>query len=199
VIRTVEQLTRVRISHFAIIDWDGFSDLTNALGGITVDVPVSSYDPMNKVSWKAGIHHLDGKQALLYVRDRYGLANGDFGRELRQQNFLRAVFEKLRSTGALTDPLRAGTVLHALTEAVSVDSTLSDREMMSLAFSLRSLKPGQMVFATAPYLGTGQVGSQSVVRLNLPLDRGFWHAFEYDSLPAFMRARGLHRLGESTP
>jgi LCP family protein required for cell wall assembly len=198
-IQTVEQLTHVRIDHFAIIDWAGFRDVTNALGGVTIKIPVTSYDPENHVTWAAGIHHLNGAQALLYVRDRYGLANGDFGREDRQQNYLRAVFAQLSRSGTLTNPLRADSVLRALSNAVSVDSTLTGSEMIRLALGLRGLKPGQIVFATAPYLGTGGVDGQSIVRLNQSVGRGFWHAFQYDSLPAFMRAHGLHSLGTSTP
>jgi LCP family protein required for cell wall assembly len=197
-IRTVEQLTNVRINHFAIIDWAGFRDVTDALGGVTVRIPVTSYDPDNHVTWTAGTHHLNGAQALLYVRDRYGLASGDFGRERRQQAYLRAMFTQLRRQGLLTNPLGAASVLRALASAVSVDSTLSDGEMMSLALGLRGLSLAHVVFATAPYLGTGWVDGQSIVRLNRSVDRGFWHAFEYDSLPAFMRAHGLRPLGAST-
>jgi LCP family protein required for cell wall assembly len=198
-IRTVEHLTHVRINHFAMIDWDGFRAVTNALGGVTVNIPATSYDPANRVTWTAGAHHLDGTQALLYVRDRYGLASGDFDRERRQQNYLRAMFGQVRRAGTLANPLRAGSVMHALSGAVSVDSTLSDSEMMHLALSLRGLSMSRIVFATAPNLGTGSVSGQSVVRLNQAVGRGFWHAFEYDSMPAYLQAHGLSRLGASTP
>jgi LCP family protein required for cell wall assembly len=197
-VRTVEQLTQVRIDHVAIINWDGFQAVTNALGGVTVDIPQTVYETPGLI-WTAGVHHLDGAQALNYVRDRYGLATGDFDREARQQYFLRAVFTQLGREGKLTNPLQDISVLQALSQAVSVDSTMSNGELTSLAFSLRSLSPSKIVFTTAPYTGTGQVGSQSVVFLNQSLDPGFWHAFEYDSLPAFMAAHHLQQLGATTP
>jgi LCP family protein required for cell wall assembly len=198
-IRTVEQLTKVRINHFAIIDWDGFRAVTNALGGVTLNIPSTSYDPANHITWTAGTHHLDGTQALLYVRDRYGLAGGDFDRERRQQNYLRAMFTQVRHAGLLANPLQAGSVAHALSNAVSVDSTLGNSQMLHLALSLSKLNMSRIVFATAPYSGTGSVDGQSIVRLNQSIGRRFWHAFEHDSLPAFMRAHGLARLGASTP
>jgi LCP family protein required for cell wall assembly len=198
-IRTVEQLTDVRIDHVAVIDWDGFKDLTNDLGGVTIDIPVTSYDPANHVTWTKGVHHLNGTQALLYVRDRYGLANGDFGREARQQNFLRAVFMKLHHSISLTDPLHMATLAHDLSEAVSVDDTLTDSDLEHLLLDMRNLSTSNIVFATVPYLGTGQVGTQSVVNLDPELDQGFWHAFEYDTLPAFMQEEGLKTLGATTP
>ncbi|MGE5289861.1 MAG: LCP family protein [Micromonosporaceae bacterium] len=196
-VRTVEQLTKVHVDHIAVIDWDGFRAVTDALGGVTVKIPVTSYDPANRVTWTAGTHHLDGAQALLYVRDRYGLAAGDFAREQRQQNFLRAIIKQIRAEGTLTNPLQTSSVLRALTRAVSVDSTLSNNQMTSLALSLRRLNMSQVVFATAPNTGTGRVGSQSVVFLNRSLGKGFWKAFENDTLPAFMKAHGLKKLGAS--
>jgi len=198
-IRTVEQLTDVRIDHVAVIDWDGFKDLTNDLGGVNIDVPVTSYDSANHVTWAKGIHHLNGSQALLYVRDRYGLTNGDFGREARQQNFLRAVFEKLHDSVSLTSPLHMASLARDLSKAVSVDDTLSDSDIEHLLLDMRHLSTSNIVFATAPYFGTGQVGSQSVVNLDPALDQGFWHAFEYDTLPAFMHEEGLKPLGATTP
>jgi len=197
-IRTVEQLTDVRINHVAVIDWDGFKDLTNDLGGVNVDIPVSSYDPANHIHWTKGIHHLNGTQALLYVRDRYGLTDGDFGREARQQNFLRAVFEKLHDSVSLTSPLHMASLVRDLSQAVSVDDTLSDSNIEHLLLDMRNLSTSNITFATVPYFGTGQAGSQSVVNLDPALDQGFWHAFEYDTLPAFMQEEGLKPLG-ATP
>lgn len=198
-VRTVEHLTHVRIDHVAVIDWAGFRTVTDALGGVTLNIPLTTYDPANHVTWTAGTHHLDGQQALLYVRDRYGLSGGDFARERRQQYFLRAVFMQLRKTGKLTNPLQEASVLRALSQAVSVDSTLSNARLTSLALSLRGLNTGGVVFATAPTDGTGAVGSQSVVWLNGSIGQAFWHAFEYDSLPSFMRAHKLAGLGSTTP
>jgi LCP family protein required for cell wall assembly len=198
-VRTVEKLTGVRIDHVAIIDWDGFRSVTDALGGVTVDIPVTSYDPANHITWTAGVHHLDGAAALLYVRDRYGLTSGDFDRERRQQYFLRAVFKQLRKEGKLTNPLQTSSVLRALTSAVSVDSTLSNGEITRLALSLRRLDLSSVVFATVPYTGTGWAGSQSVVWLNRKIDPGFWHAFDDDTLPAYMKAHEVKQLGAATP
>jgi LCP family protein required for cell wall assembly len=198
-IRTVEQLTHVRIDHVAILDWAGFRDLTNELGGITITIPVTSYDPSNKVTWTKGTHHLDGAQALLYVRDRYGLVSGDFGREARQQNFLRAVFWKLHDEADPRDPFHVLSLVRDLTQAISVDTTVTNSDIEHWVLSMRGMNPSSIIFTTVPYDGTGQVGSQSVVELNPALDRGFWHAFEYDTLPAFMTAHHLQALGPTTP
>jgi LCP family protein required for cell wall assembly len=188
-IETVEHLTGVRVDHFAIINWAGFRALTNALGGVTVNVPKTTYDPSSQVIWTPGQHHLDGTQALEYVTDRHGLLSGYVGLEQRQQEYLRGVLKQLRLTGMLANPLSAGTVLHALTSAVSVDSTISVSAMLHLALSISGLNTNRIVFGTAPYVtATAVHRSQSVVQLNRTVGAGFWHAFEYDSLPAFMTA-----------
>jgi LCP family protein required for cell wall assembly len=198
-IQTVEHLTDVRVDHFAIIDWAGFRSLTDALGGVTVKVPVTTYDPPIHVTWAAGAQHFNGTQALQYITDRRGPPRGDIGVEQRQQDYLRAVFQQLHRTGTLANPLGASSVMHALTAAVSVDSTLSVTAMLHLALGLRGLNTGGIVFATAPYLATSTAGGQSTVRLNQAMGRGFWHAFEYDSLPEYLKKHGLNRFGASTP
>ena len=159
---------------------------------------MTSHDPANNVTWTKGMHHLDGAQALLYVRDRYGLSNGDFGREARQQIFLRTMFWKLHDEVRPTDPLHAFSLVRNLSQAISVDTTLSNSDIEHLLLSVRGLNGSNIVFTTVPYSGTGQVSSQSVVKLDPSLDQGFWHAFEYGTLPAFMQAHGLQPLGATT-
>ena len=198
-IQTVEHLTNVRVDHFAIIDWAGFRNLTNSLGGVTVKVPETTYDPPIHVTWPAGAQHFNGTQALQYITDRHGPPSGDIGVVQRQQEYLRALFQQLHRTGTLANPLAASSVMHSLTAAVSVANTLSVTALLHLALSLRGLHTSGVVFATAPYLVTGKAGGQSTVRLNQAVDRGFWHAFEYDSLPAYMQEHGLDPLGVSAP
>jgi anionic cell wall polymer biosynthesis LytR-Cps2A-Psr (LCP) family protein len=198
-IETVEHLTGVRVDHFAIINWAGFRALTNALGGVTVNVPATTYDPASQLAWTPGQHHLDGTQALQYVTARHGLLSGDVGLEQRQQEYLRGVLQELRRTGTLADPLSAGSVMHALTSAVSVDSTLSVSAMLHLALSMSGLSTSRIVFGTAPYIGTAAERGQSVVQLDRAIGPGFWHAFEYDSLPAFMKAHDLKSFAPSAP
>lgn len=198
-IRTVERLTRVRIDHVAVIDWAGFRAVTDALGGVTVYVPATSYDPANHVTWTKGSHHLNGAQALLYVRDRHGLAGGDFDRVRRQQNFLRAVFTEIEHKASPANLWQTGSVLRTLSRVVSVDTTLSNSGIVSLANNMRHLRMGKIVFATVPYTGTGWAGSQSIVKLSQSLDAKFWRAFNNDTLAGFMQAHHLQRLGTSTP
>ncbi|HZK35612.1 MAG TPA: LCP family protein [Aeromicrobium sp.] len=73
-ISTIEHLSDLRMKHMAIIDWDGFKDLTTALGGVEIYIPETFRDPKQKVTWESGTQLLKGNKALAYVRTRYGLA-----------------------------------------------------------------------------------------------------------------------------
>ena len=88
-IRTVENLTGLHVDHFAVIDFAGFQAVVDSVGGI--DVGISAATSNEGVRFHQGVNHLDGAQALAYVRQRYGLADGDLDRAQRQQNAMRAV------------------------------------------------------------------------------------------------------------
>lgn len=194
-VATVEKLTGLRIDHVGVIDFAGFKKLTDALGGVTVTVSQTTYDSANKRTWTAGKHRLDGDEALLFVRQRYGLKRGDLDRVQRQQQYLRAVMNKLVSAGTLLNPLRANATLDAVTETVSVDTELSNNDLLKLALSLRGLRPGNVSFVTVPVTGTGSEGKQSVVYLDQARGPEFWRAVGADDLESYQGKNDLDRLG----
>ena len=168
-VRTLEKLTDVQIDHYAQIDFAGFKSMTDAVGG--VDIP--------------GAGHLDGASALVYVRERYSLAHGDFDRIKRQQAFLQALMAK--STGKISDPVALTKLLDAVTNSVSVDSGMSGGDMRSLALSMRSVRGGDVQFHTAPNKGTGMVGDQSVVFLDATAGKDLWEAMRNDRMSAWQQ------------
>src|SRR3712207_4875725 len=147
-IQTVEQLTGVRIDHYAAIDFDGLIQVTDDLGG--VDVVVAETTSNGPYTFPAGLNHLDGDQARWYVGQRYDLPGGDFDRVKRQQNYLRAMFGKLFSQDVFSSPGKLDSVLLAVTSAVAVDDSLGNGTLLSLAYSLRGLTPASVEFFTAP-------------------------------------------------
>ncbi|SDY66755.1 transcriptional attenuator, LytR family [Modestobacter sp. DSM 44400] len=179
-IQTVEQLTGVRIDHYAAIDFDGLIQVTDDLGGVDVTVPeTTSWGPY---TFTAGINHLDGDQARWYVGQRYGLPGGDFDRVKRQQNCLRAMFTKLFSQQVFTSPGRLDSSLLAVTDAVAPDDDLSNADLVTMAYGLRGLTPAIVEFFTAPVLGTGTEGSASVVYLDANTGNRRWGYLQTDSL-----------------
>ncbi|RBY87400.1 LCP family protein [Blastococcus sp. TF02A-26] len=181
-IQTVEQLTSVRIDHYVTIDFQGIIQVTDDLGG--VDVVVAEETSNGPYTFPAGVNHLDGDQARWYLGQRYGLEGGDFDRVRRQQQFLQAMFSKLFSSGTFDDLGRLDGALRTVTAAVAVDDTLSDADLLSLAYSLRGLRPENVESFTAPVLGTGREGAASVVYLDEVTGERMWAYLRSDSLAA---------------
>lgn len=188
-IRTVETLTGVRIDHFAILNFEGMQTMTDALGGVDVRVSRTVTDPMHHQTWPAGVNHLDGERALWFVRQRYGLAGGDFDRIKRQQAFLKALANKAVSRGTFRNPLKLNAFLEALTKSVSVDDTVKMGHLRALAFSARGMRAGDIAFMTAPTKGTGRVGAQSVVFLDPVRDRALFWALRQDKVADYLKDR----------
>lgn len=166
-IQTVEELTGIRIDHFAVADFNSFTSLTDALGGVEIDVPEDTYDRGTLVV-EAGRQTLDGEQALRYTRQRYGLPGGDFDRVKRQQNWIRAIATKTLDSGALKNPVTLSQLLTTVTQSVAIDDTLGLGDMRDLATSLSGLGVNDVTFLTAPVAGTGWSpdGKQSIVNLD---------------------------------
>jgi LCP family protein required for cell wall assembly len=179
-VRTVERLTDVRIDHIAIVDWDGFRELTDAVGGITIRVPRTVHDSARDITWTAGVHHLDGQQALDYVGQRYGLPGGDLDRVARQQAVLETLAEE--SLDMRDSPGLAMDFVGMLTRHVSVDAEWSSRDIAGLAWSLRHIGRTDVSYVTAPVSDLGWEGDQSVVHLDAAAGDRLWKAIREDQL-----------------
>ena len=178
--QTVEQLTQVRIDHYVAIDFAGLIQVTDDLGG--VDVVVAEATRNGPYTFPAGPNSLDGEQVRWYLAQRYGLPGGDFDRVKRQQQYLRAMFAKLFSSNTFTDPGKLDAAMLAVTSAVTIDDTLGNGDLVSLAYSLRGLRPENIQFFTAPVLGTGMEGPASVVYLDSVSGERMWAYLRSDSL-----------------
>src|SRR6266496_1323403 len=145
-IRTVQNLTNVRIDHYAVVDFHNLTNVVNTLGGVNVTLPrhASSYFG---ISFRPGINHLSGIAALAYVRQ--GSISED-QRVGRQQNLLRAILQKIAGQNLLRNPLRSYGIVHAFTSALSVASNFSTRQLTSLATSASSFRAGNGTFVTLP-------------------------------------------------
>lgn len=160
-VATVEDLTGVRVDHVAVVDFDGFRAITDALGGVDVENPTAFSSRGH--DFRAGTNHLSGDAALVFVRARYPFADGDHTRVRNQQEFLRAVAQQLASRRTLTDPARLRDVVAALAPAVSVDPGFDLPTVTRLGYSLRAVPVSAVRFETLPTAGTATRGDQSVV------------------------------------
>lgn len=184
-IDTVQRLTKVRVDHLAVIDWDGFKKLTDSVGGVNLVVDGAS-------------RHMNGTQALTYVRERHHLARGDFDRTHRQQYFLRTLLSKVMRPSTFKNPVKAGEVLDDLTAAVSVDDRLGDGDLRDLLWDNKKVRPGNMVFMNAPAKGTDTISGQSVVLLDQTNGADLWRAMREDAIDVYLQSHDVDRLGATT-
>ncbi len=151
-IRTVEQLTGVRVDHHLIVDFTGFKRMVNAVDGVQVCVPRPIRDPDAHLRLPAGRQVLDGEQALGYVRSRHAFGNGsDTGRIQRQQAFLSSLVSKVKSDGVLFNPGKLYPVLDAATRSVVADPGLDTlTKLYDLVASLQHTPSSRIRFMTVP-------------------------------------------------
>jgi LCP family protein required for cell wall assembly len=192
--KTVENYTGIYLDHIAVIDLAGFAGVTRAIGGVDVYVPETVTNTISGDTWTRGWHHIEGDEALHYVRQRYGLPGGDFDRIQRQQNFLRAVLEKVASQGVLANPFKLTSLVSQLSGLLVVDDTFTAGTMRSMALSSRNIRPRDIRFATVPYLGTATIDGASVVRLDGPETRAMFKALAHDDFESYFADHDVHEL-----
>ncbi|MEV4414340.1 LCP family protein [Catellatospora sp. NPDC049609] len=170
---TVSRYTGIeRFDAGAIIDFSGFEDVVDALGGVdmVVDQRVASIhrepdgDPRDRgagstgyvgpqMVYEPGRRHFKGWQALDYARQRY-IPGGDYARQRHQQQLVRAMISKAFSGDLLTDPLRMDRVLRT----VGGSLTFSGRGhgIVDWAFALQDLRPANVVMIRLTGGGVGR-------------------------------------------
>ena len=134
-VQTVSQLAGVPITHYAEINFDGFKEVVDALGGIEVDVPVKIADPRAGYL-EAGVQVLDGDGALTLCRSRHtydALGDGDGYRAANQRMVISAIGKKILSS----DPATMAATIEALSKYVTTDMGVMD--IISLATNLRGM------------------------------------------------------------
>jgi LCP family protein required for cell wall assembly len=189
-VQTVEAYTGVRIDHVVMVDFAGFRQIVDALGGVTIDVPVAftSTHSLNRDSirhFDKGPQLMDGAAALDYARERYAFADGDFARIQHQQQVIKAIMSKAASRGILANPGRLNAFLHATAQSVAVDDTL---DVPGMAAGLRHLRGDNVTFCTSPSAGTGNEDGQSVVFPDRSRARALFTAVRDDDVPGITAA-----------
>lgn len=181
VVQTIEGLIDSRIDHVAIVDFESFKGLTDAVGGVEIDNSIAFESDDRQ--FPAGIQTLDGDHALTYVRARYPFRDGDFQRARNQQTYIKGLVRSVLSTDTLLNPGRLGALVDAVAPHLTVDDGLDAGYIAGLAVEMRSVRSGDITFFTAPTAGTGTSGDgQSIVNVDWDRIPELQHAFRTDSL-----------------
>jgi len=184
-VRSVESFTKVRMDHVVVIDFAGFKEVVDAVGGIDIyneRTFASSFWENNFHVFKEGKLHLNGEFALEYARQRKNLPHGDFDRIKNQQKVVKAVLDKATSAGVIADPAKLTAFLRAVAKTITTDKKF---DLISTAMDLRGIKSSQIRFMTSPSKGTGMVGDQSVVFADSNAAASLFDALKKDQAAAW--------------
>ncbi|MEV0976634.1 LCP family protein [Streptomyces sp. NPDC049915] len=156
-VRTVEQMTHVKIDHYLEVDFTSFMKTVDELGGVRICTAEPLKDSYTGLDLPAGTHILTGGQALQYVRSRHIDGASDLGRMKRQQRFLASLVDRATSSGVLLNPLKFRDVTRAVLGSVRADKGFGADELLDLGRAMRTFSPSSSEFTTVP---VGQLGYQ---------------------------------------
>lgn len=162
VVETVELFIATRIDHVAIIDFESFAGLADALGGVTVDNP-QEFTAVSGETFAEGEVTLRGQDALAYVRERKAFPDGDYRRAANQQRFLKGLLSEVLSADTLLNPFRVSDLVSTVSPHLTVDAGVDAGYLLGTFWKARGIRAGDVHFFTSPTLGTGWRGGQSVV------------------------------------
>jgi LCP family protein required for cell wall assembly len=191
--KTVTTVTGITPQYYAHVNYNVLKQAVDAVGGISVDIKGDGasgiydtnfdwncpngqpYTCKNVYYPKDGTYELDGLHALYLARARadagaysykdFGLARGDFDRQLNQQKIMTALKEKAQSAGVLSNPVAVFNLLNALGN--NITTSISTGEMKTFLTTLQKLKPTDITSVDLngdePVVKTGSYAGQSVV------------------------------------
>jgi LCP family protein required for cell wall assembly len=152
---TVEALTGLKIPYLAMVDFNGVIELANAVGGVEVCVAEDINDEYTHTYLKAGMHNLQGLQALQFLRTRHGVGDGsDLSRISNQQVYLTALVRKLKGKDVLNNPVALMSLAQTAARNMKLSDTLSDpAQLVGVANALKAIPMKKITFLQLPSVG----------------------------------------------
>lgn len=136
------RLTGIHIDNIIVFDFKAFKEIVDDLGGVDITLK-KSFEEKSQWGYEfalpAGPNHLNGQEALYFVRSRY--STSDFDRSLRQQQVILAIKDKTFNAEILTNPLKLASILNNIRKNVMTDLNIFDTDrLIKLANSLDAEK-----------------------------------------------------------
>ncbi len=170
-VETIQQNLGVAVHHYVEIDFVGFREMVDEMGGIKISFPNAARDANSGLDVGAGTERLDGKMALAYARSRHyqELQNGswvsvdanDIGRTARQREVLGAIVTGLKSPSSIAE---AGSIASAMARHTTIDSGLAESSVAQLFWDFKGILTGGIEGETLPVRLATIEGKSVVVR-----------------------------------
>ncbi|SHG44827.1 transcriptional attenuator, LytR family [Thermosyntropha lipolytica DSM 11003] len=143
-VRTVEKLLDIDIDYYVAVDFNGFKEIIDTLGGVTIEVPQRMYKPSEDIDLYPGVQRLNGRQALAFVRYR-GYIQGDIARTQMQQQFIKALADEVLKPKTLA---KLPTLVKQVNKYVETD--MGVRDMLKLASWAPRFSADSIITQTLP-------------------------------------------------
>jgi LCP family protein required for cell wall assembly len=147
-VQAVNSFTGLPIDHYVEVNFTGFRNIVDTLGGVRIRFSRSVDDPDSGLNVPAGCVTLGGNQALAFVRVRH--VDSDYGRIARQQFFAQLVMKQVLSAGTLLNPLKVIHLVNVGAGNVTTDNGLGAGTMQKLALQLRDFTAKTVDFRVVP-------------------------------------------------
>jgi LCP family protein required for cell wall assembly len=161
-VKEIQKLSGLSINRFIAIDFVGFANMVDALGGVEVCSTRPLYDyELGTVLAHSGRQRIDSKTALNYVRARNVNTenNGDYGRIKRQQLFLSSLLRSLISQETFFSLNKLNDVVNTFIKNSYVDN-VKTKDLVQLGQSVQGMTAGHVSFVTVPTGITDQNGDE---------------------------------------
>lgn len=168
---TITESLGIPIQHYVEVDFVGFTEIVDAVGGVQMCVLYATRDVRSNLNLQPGCQQLDGEQALAYVRSRsyQEFRDGDWqddpradlGRIARQQTFIRTAVDGLLGQ-VRSDPFALSELIGAAVDSVRVDA---GTDITEAAQALRTAAARELTTYTLPVFGA-EIDGKSVVTLD---------------------------------
>ncbi|MGW3492455.1 LCP family protein [Streptomyces sp. NPDC001020] len=149
-VRTIEEMTHVKIDHYLEVDFVSFMKTVDVLGGVRICTTEPMKDSFTGLDLSAGTHTLGGGEALQFVRSRHIDGASDLGRMQRQQKFVAALLDRATSSGVLLNPVKFRNMTQAVLGSLRADQGFGTDELVDLGRAMRHFTPSSSEFTTVP-------------------------------------------------
>lgn len=182
--QTISGFIDAPIHHVAILDFQGFQALTDRVGG--VDVESEQAFESNGHSFSQGTNHLNGEEALSFVRARKNFSDGDLQRARNQQAYLSGLVDAIISTDTLSNPNRIAGMVRDFAPYMTVDDKLTSSRIAGLGYEMRDVRPGEIQFFSAPIAGASTSSDgQAILNVDTEGQKRIQDAFNEDTVDEY--------------
>ncbi|WP_431711901.1 LCP family protein [Glutamicibacter uratoxydans] len=193
-IQTVEGLFDTKIDHVAMIDFQGFRELSTALGGVEVENERAFTAHNTDYFYPQGRITLEGDRALSFVRERKSFLDGDYQRVKNQREFIAAAVDQMLAPGVLTNPGKVYELVDKVSPYLTFDDSFDAATMAGLAMQLNNVSSSDIRMFTMPTAGSGTSADGQAIELASELAiQQISEALKTDTMAEYME---LHILEE---